>query len=385
MNDKDNETDEFQDIRPYTNEEFPVISKRMANNKYLQEFLRGLKWPQCPKAFEPAAEKLISYYVRRELGKIKTIEEFQREVVVGKLLKWIVEKTTVGVNSSGIENLDKDKSYMFISNHRDIVLDSALINYFLVRQGFDSTQIAFGDNLLINDFVSDLIRINKSFIVKRDLPLREQIQASIKLSKYINYTLEKGESIWIAQKEGRSKDGSDLTNPAIIKMIFLSQRKSGVEFSDFINKCRIIPVSISYELDPCDTLKGWEVHRKETREDFKKTKTMDLLSMWTGMKGAKGHVHIHYGEPLNGKFDNDKDVALALDRAIHRGYKLWSSNYISYDEVNQTGKYADKYTEEERTEFLLRYRKLGKPVLDKVLNMYARPVTNQEEAVFADE
>jgi 1-acyl-sn-glycerol-3-phosphate acyltransferase len=381
-NDKD---DEFQDIRPYTDEHFPVITKRLADNKYLQEFLRGLKWPRCPKFLEPVAEKFVSIYLRRELGKIKSIEEFQKDLIVGKLMQWIVDKTTDGVSCSGLENLDKDKSYLFISNHRDIVLDSALINYFLVHEGFDTTQIAFGDNLLINEFVSDLIRINKSFIVKRNLPLREQIQASITLSRYINHTLEAGDSIWIAQKEGRSKDGTDLTNPAIIKMFFLSQRKSGVEFSDFINKCRIIPVSISYELDPCDTLKGWEVHRKETRENFTKTKTMDLISMWTGMKGAKGNVHINYGQPLDGNYPNDKDVAQALDREIHRGYKLWSSNYISYDEINQTGKYADRYTEEERDSFLNRYRKLGKPVLSKVLNMYARPVSNQEEAVFTDD
>ncbi|MBI9106834.1 MAG: 1-acyl-sn-glycerol-3-phosphate acyltransferase [Spirochaetales bacterium] len=377
--------DEFIDIRPYSDEQFPAIKKRLADNKYLQGFLRGLKWPQCPKLFEPAAEKLIGLYIRRELGKIKTIEEFQKDLIVAKLMQWIVDKTTDGVSSSGLENLDKNMSYLFISNHRDIVLDSALINYFLVHDNFDTTQIAFGDNLLINDFVSDLIRINKSFIVRRNLPLREQIQASITLSKYINHTLETGDSIWIAQKEGRSKDGADLTNPAIIKMFYLSQRKSGVDFSNFINKCRIVPVSISYELDPCDTLKGWEVHRMETREAFLKTKTMDLISMWTGMKGAKGHVHIHYGKPLEGTFLNDKEVALALDREIHRGYKLWSSNYISYDEINQTGKYADRYSEEERTDFLSRYRKLGEPVLQKVLSMYARPVTNQEEAVFTNE
>lgn len=381
-----NNDDEFQDIRPYNDEQFPVIAKRLSNNKYLQGFLRGIKWPQCPGFLEPVAEKLVSMYVRRVLGKITTIEQFQKELIVGKMMHWIADKTTDGVGSSGLDRLDKDESYLFISNHRDIVLDSAFINYHLVNAGFDTTQIAFGDNLLINEFVSDLIRINKSFIVKRNLPLREQIQASITLSKYINHTLEvTKDSIWIAQKEGRSKDGTDLTNPAIIKMFYLSQRKSGVDFSDFINKCRIIPVSISYELDPCDTLKGWEVHRKETREDFKKTKTMDLVSMWTGMKGAKGKVHIHYGQTLSGTFSDDKDVARVLDREIHRGYKLWPSNYISYDELNQTGKYADRYTEAERTDFLSRYRKLEKPVLNHVLNMYARPVSNQEEAVFTNE
>ena len=376
---------EFDDIRPYNDDEYHAVTRRLSHNKYLQDFLRNLKWPNAPKILHPAAGWLVGLFVRRELGKVDRIADFQKDLVVGRLVQWIVDKTTDGVSCSGLENLEKDQSYLYISNHRDIVLDASLINYFLVHADFATTQIAFGDNLLINEFVSDLIRINKSFIVKRNLPPREQLKASITLSKYINYTLETGDSIWIAQKEGRSKDGSDQTNPAVIKMFYLSQRKSGVEFSDFINKCRIVPVSISYELDPCDTLKGWEIHRKETRDVGEKTKTMDLVSMWTGMKGAKGRVHINYGRPLSGDFENDKDVALALDREIHRGYKLWPSNYISYDEINKTGKYADRYTEKERQDFLNRYRKLGSPVLQKVLSMYARPVTNQEEAVFTEE
>ncbi|MDC7126340.1 MAG: 1-acyl-sn-glycerol-3-phosphate acyltransferase [Spirochaetales bacterium] len=378
----DNDLNEFEDIRPYNDEEFPEIIKRLSRNKYLKDFIVNLKWPNSPNLCRRPAGKLVEFMIRKELGHYKTIAEFQEKFSIGRLVKWIVDKTTNGISSSGIDKLEKGTSYLFISNHRDIVLDSALINNFLVHEGFPTTHIAFGDNLLINDFIGDLIRINKSFIVKRNLPPREQIAASIKLSKYINKTLENGETIWIAQKEGRSKDGADQTNPAVIKMFYLSQRKSGVEFSDFIKKCRIIPVSISYELDPCDTLKGWEVHRKETRENVEKTKTLDLISIWTGMKGFKGRVHIDFGDQLSGNYANDKDVARALDRAIHRGYKLWPSNYISYDELNSTGKYADRYTEQEREEFLGRFRKLEEPVLKKVLSMYARPVSNQEEAVF---
>ena len=375
---------EFDDIRPYTDEEYPEITRRLSKNKYLKSFLRTLKWPNCPPFLEAPAGKLVELFVRREMGKVDTIFDFQKDLVINRLVQWVVDQTTMGVTFSGIENMKHEESYMYISNHRDIVLDAALINYIIVKENFGTTQIAFGDNLLINEFVSDLIRINKSFIVKRNLPLREQLKASITLSKYINYTLENGESIWIAQREGRSKDGTDQTNPAVIKMLYLSQRKSGVDFSDFINKCRLVPVSISYELDPCDTLKGWEIHRKETRSVFEKTKTMDLVSMWTGMRGFKGRVHIHFGKPLNGSFSDDKDVALTLDREIHRGYKLWPSNYISYDEINKSGKYAERYTEKEREDFLTRYKRLGTPVLEKVLKMYSRPVHNQEEAVFAD-
>ncbi|MDC7225507.1 MAG: 1-acyl-sn-glycerol-3-phosphate acyltransferase [Spirochaetales bacterium] len=374
---------EFDDIRPYNDKEFFKVTRRLSNNKYLKSFISNLRWPNCPKFLMPLAELSVRLYFRREIRKVDNIQDFQRELIIGRLLQWVVDKTTSGLTSSGLEELDMSKSYLFVSNHRDIVLDASFINYFISHEGYDTTQIAFGDNLLINEFVSDLIRINRSFIVKRNLPPREQIKASITLSKYINYTLENGESIWIAQKEGRSKDGSDQTNPAVIKMFFLSQRKRGVDFSDFINKCRIIPVSLSYELDPCDTLKGWEMYRKETRDVGEKTQTMDLVSMWAGMKGAKGRVHVHFGQPLQGKFENDKDVALALDREIHRGYKLWPSNYISYDELHKSGKYADRYSEEERQEFLSRFKHLGEPVIHKVLSMYARPVLNQEEAVFS--
>ena len=252
----DEDLSEFNDIRPYNDDEFHKVAHRLSRNKYLRDFIRGLKWPNCSKALQPAAEFLIGLYIRHEIRKYDNIASFQKDLIIARLLQWVVDKTTTAMSSSGLDELDMNQSYLFISNHRDIVLDAAFINYFISHAGYNTTQIAFGDNLLINEFVSDLIRINRSFIVKRNLPPREQLKASITLSKYINYTLESGEYIWIAQKEGRSKDGSDQTNPAVIKMIYLSKRKSGLEFSDFINKCRIVPVSISYELDPCDTPKG---------------------------------------------------------------------------------------------------------------------------------
>ncbi|HAK46963.1 MAG TPA: acyltransferase [Spirochaeta sp.] len=380
------ELKEFEDIRPYNDDEYKLVTKRLSNNKYLQSFIRTLRWPNCPKILIPPAEILIGQFVRKQIRQNDTIAEFQRDLIINRLVQWVVDKTTDGVSCTGLDELDmENESYLFISNHRDIVLDAGFINYFMIKYGYPTTQIAFGDNLLINEFVGDLIRINRSFIVKRDLPPREQIKASITLSKYINHVIDLGECIWIAQKEGRSKDGADQTNPAVIKMIYLSQRKSELAFSDFINKCRIVPVSISYELDPCDTLKGWEMYRRETRDVGAKTQTMDLVSMWAGMKGQKGRVNVNFGKPLTGTFENDKDVAKVLDHEIHRGYKLWPSNYISFDEINKSEKYKDRYSEEERQEFLSRYHKLGEPVMQKVLGAYARPVLNQEEAVFTDD
>ncbi len=371
-------TDEFDDIRPFNESEFPEVLKRLAKNDYLITLLRTLRWPNLAPFLKKPANFLTGRFIRHRLRHIKTIDQFQREIIIGQLIAWVIEKTTSGISVSGLENLDKDKSYIFIGNHRDIVLDVCFLNHFLVQAGFGITQIAIGDNLLINEFVSDLMRANKSFIVKRNLPPGEQIRASIQLSKYIHKTLAGGESIWIAQREGRAKDGQDLTNPAVIKMLYLAKRKSRRDFSAFIHECNIVPVVISYELDPCDTIKGWELHHVQTRGYHKKGKYEDLLSILAGIKGKKGRVHVAFGEPLYGTYANDRDVAMVIDKWMKTHYRIWPSNYIAYDEIHGKGTYRDKYTEEERREFLSRFSRQFEHVRRVVLQVYARAVENYE-------
>ena len=213
----------------------------------------------------------MARYLGRQFRQIKTREQLQKEFLIKKIVRKVITETSDGLSYSGVENLKKDAAYLYVSNHRDIILDVAFLNCVIAEIGFATTEIAIGNNLLTNQLVEDLIRINRSFVVKRNLPLREQIEASKTLSKYINHSLGSGNSIWIAQREGRAKDGLDATNPAIIKMIHLSQRRKGIEFSDYINQLNLVPVAISYELDPLDCLKGWELHHCATRGEHKKT------------------------------------------------------------------------------------------------------------------
>ncbi len=370
-------SDEFDDIRPYNDAELPSVLDRISRNKWLVSGARTILWPHCPKILHPFIDPIVKANVRKRLLSMKTVDEFQRKLIVGQILQKIVEKTTEGLSTSGTDHLRRDQSYIYISNHRDITLDSALINYLLSHADLNIAEIAFGDNLLVNEFVSDLIRVNKGIIVRRNLPPREQIKAWYQLSRYIWQTTQAGNSVWIAQREGRAKDGNDETNPAIVKMLYLSQREKGVSFADFMRQANIVPVSISYELDPCDRMKAWELYRKKKRGFHKKRKNEDLISMFAGLTGFKGRVHIAFAEPLRGEFADEKEVALAIDRDIIRLYRQWPSNYIAYDAVNQTTRFRDKYSVKEMMRFARRFRGLSDPVKALAFNIYANSVKKQ--------
>jgi glycerol-3-phosphate O-acyltransferase len=257
------------------------------------------------------------------------------------------------------------------------VLDPALLNYVLAKNGFPIAQIAFGDNLLVNDVVGDLIRLNRSFIVKRNLPPRQQFEESLRLSRYIQHVLEKGESVWIAQRSGRSKDGIDTTNPAVLKMLHFAKRKEKMSFADFVNSVNIVPVSISYEYDPCDRIKAWEVYRKRTRGTHNKRRYEDLVSMLAGLKGFKGRVHYRFSEPIRGNFADEKELAHEIDTRIQAGYNLWATNFIAYDVVHHTDLFEQSYSQFEKQRFFLRFRRLTDKVKQVLLESYANPVVNK--------
>jgi len=372
--------EKFSDIRPYLDEEVPEVMMRFAGSPLLISFIRETSWPSCPSFLTGLFDRFIKQMLKYKLKKISTIDEFQQRIIADVLLRRVLENSTDGLTSSGIEKLHHDKSYIFVSNHRDIVLDSAFLNYQLHVHGHKVPFIAFGDNLLINSFVSDLIRINRAFIVKRDLPPRAQFKELVHLSEYVNHLRTNGNHFWIAQKEGRAKDGIDSTNPAIIKMLYLSERKKQPVFSTFINSCNIVPVALSYEKDPCDRIKGWELYRKDKRGEHKKKKNEDFLSMAAGILGDKGKVHIAVGQPLTGEYLDDVDVAQAIDSAVHQLYHLWPSNFIAYDEVFQTEKYSSRYTQDEKEQFISRYRNINQKVRPIVLKIYANPVVSFEES-----
>ncbi len=248
----------------------------------------------------------------------------------------------------------------------------------LYDYGFNFPQIAFGDNLMINDIITDIIRANNGIIVKRNLPMREQIRESLKLSTYMCSVIDNGSSIWIAQREGRAKDGKDDTNPAVLKMIYLSKRKE-LSFSEFLGKYKIVPVSISYEYDPLDRAKSWSVYRERIHGFHVKRKYEDLIHMASGLKGYKGRVNLVFNKPLEGAFENETAAAKSMDELIHKSYKLWKTNYIAYDLLNKSTKYDSKYTNKDVSSFLKRYKRLSLDVREIVFESYANPVVNYEK------
>ena len=237
-------------------------------------------------------------------------------------------------------------------------------------------EMAVGDNLMVNQMVEDLFRMNGGIIIKRNLPMREKYLESIRISEYFVETVsEENKSIWVAQKSGRSKDGKDLTQSAIIKMLYLSKKREGYSFSELMKKCNIVPVAISYQYDPNDINKGREEVTKEHNDGkYEKKKYEDLISMVKGLRCQKGNVHVSIGDPLDGEYNSPEEVAEAIDRQIHLNYHLFDTNYLSYDVLEGGERFKDFYSSLDKDEFLSRFSHLSEDVRSFVLNTYANPV-----------
>jgi len=374
----------FDDIRPYNDDEYKDVVKRLVNEPVFVQAIQYF-FPKFTK--EELETELLSYL---------KINEFQSNFFC-RLLAKVEEFSMDKLSIEGLENVNDNISRLYISNHRDIVLDSALINYGLNANNLSTSEIAIGSNLLGLPWVKDLVRLNKSFIVKRNIPKQDMLNASIQLSSYIQYALhDKKQSVWIAQREGRSKDGNDKTNPGLLKMFTLSSDENLV---DFFIKMNITPVSISYEYDPCDVLKIPELIAKSKGETYVKKEGEDNLHMITGIKGYKGNTKIVFANTISDKIAALKDVknrnellkniANIIDEEIYVNYHLWPTNYIAYDLLNNSNKYNKKYTEIEKDKFL----KYVKDRLEKTqlsdnneakkifLEMYANPVINKYKEI----
>ena len=374
--------DEFADIRPYEGKDFTDALNRLMNNNELVRAFRKQVVPNLPQCLEKFVDNLSHAYLKFFLGKVKTPDELHARIHE-RLINYVIKNTMTGFTSTGSEKLEEGKHYLYISNHRDIAMDPVVIDYMLLRRGFPSFQVAFGDNLLKNSVVSDAIRINKAFIVQRGLDPKEQLTSSMLLSKYIRNTIYEKDSVWIAQREGRAKDGDDKTNPAIIKMFSLCNRRSGKTFTEYINSLNIIPVAVSYEFDPCDRLKARETLRRMEKalknETYKKHKNEDMISIIMGIKNKKGRVNVAFGEPLyRDEWKNAKEVAEAIDEFILTHYKLWPCNYLAYDLMNNTDKYIKYYNKEYKDKFMSRFRRIPRAALPIALSAYAKPVENAE-------
>ena len=362
----------YRDIAPYWGKDFEDAKERLLENReYLASFLSLL-------GGNDDSDRTKAYLdgVFAGIARSKTYPDFHKMVTAGVLIPTVIGRTMTSFTTSGAENLDPDKGYLFISNHRDIIMDCALLDYALLLADKPLCEMAFGDNLILNQFVEDLFRMNGGVIVKRELPMKEKYLESKRLSQYfVELITEARRSIWVAQKSGRSKDGVDETHPSIIKMLYLSKRGTGTDFSDFINKMNIVPISISYEYDPNDINKGREeVIRLHHDGAYEKKKYEDLISMCKGMKCQKGRVHLSVGTPLSGHFETPEDVAQAVDHQIHLNYRLWDTNMFAYDYLEGTDKYKRELEGFDGKAFLSRYAHLSPELRTFVLNSYANPV-----------
>lgn len=310
---------------------------------------------------DPGFQHAVSYIIpdvnwddfSSEMSKYNTKEEFQTNIIY-QVMCVLANRVTSGLDGEGWENIDKSVEHLFLSNHRDIVLDAGFMNILRHKYGFRTTEIAIGDNLLIHKWIDTLVRLNKSFIVRRGVSGRQILLNSKHLSDYIHYVItQKAESIWMAQREGRAKDSDDLTQDSLIKMIAMSPENGNI--IDNLKELNIIPLSISYEYDPCDYLKAKEFQLKRDNPDYKKTQRDDLLNMEMGILGFKGRVIFKFGKCINPELDKIKEiepdkrhqvdmVARAIDKNIHFNYEIFPCNYIAYDLLHESSRFANKYT-----------------------------------------
>ena len=374
----------FDAIRPFEPEELPEVFERLLGNA---QFAQVVAYVFKDVPFDMLAQKMRA---------CKTNLEFQVAFCY-PFIKGLLQKASLGCDMN-VDAIDMEKRYTFVSNHRDIVLDSALLDVLLVDAGCKTTcEIAIGDNLLSLPWVKDLVRINKSFIVERSVSLRQMLLSSKRLSDYMHLVIaQKHDNVWIAQREGRAKDSNDRTQESIIKMMVMGGEGSLVER---LKGLHIVPLAISYEYDPCDFLKAQEFQLKRDIADWKKGPMDDVVSMQMGIMGYKGHIHYDAApcidawldtlDPDIPKADFFKAVATHIDEEVFRRYRLYPSNYVALDELEGTTAHADRYTAEQKAQFdgyiAQQMAKIQLPDKDeaflreRLLTMYANPARNQEQ------
>ncbi len=375
--------EEFKDIRPYEPEEMRQAFDDLLGDRQFNAIMKGFV-PWLPKSVRNAMLRLA-------FKGVKTPLDFQMRFMK-PVVKYIIRKHTDGCSFDDTALRNFEQRYTFVSNHRDIVLDSAFLDVMLVEAGYPTTvEIGIGDNLLIYPWIKRLVRMNKAFTVRRGLSLRETLAASQLMSRYIHFAVtQKKENIWIAQREGRAKDSNDRTQDAVLKMLAMGGG---------LKELNIVPLTISYEFDPCDYLKAQEFQQKRDNPSFKKSRQDDLDNMKTGILGYKGRVAYRAAAPINTWIEELKDVpktefykavAERMDREIHRGYTLFPCNYIALDELNGNSDSASHYTDADKQRFE-RYlsgqiAKINIPNKDeaflreRILTMYANPVINKRAA-----
>ncbi|RNC64385.1 acyltransferase [Proteiniphilum sp. X52] len=375
----------FNDISPIPDSKVPETIERLMANSYFR------------RAAEPFVKPLPWEEFTAIMGQCRTKNDFQRHVIY-PAMKQLIAKTTAEMRGAGWENIPEGTGNLFISNHRDIVLDAAFLNILMIDQDKPTTEIAIGDNLLIYPWIEELVRLNKSFTVKRSVSVRQKLEVSKHLSEYIHDTVNRrAQPAWIAQCEGRAKDSNDKTQVSLLKMLTLHDSTNPARA---LQDLHIIPLSISYELDPCDYLKAKEFQLKRDNPDYKKTEADDIENMYTGIMGFKGRVAFRFGTCIDravgdipetvGRNELLEKAASLIDREIYRNYTFFPFNYVAYDLMTGTGRFSSEYTDEDLSNFNTYLQKqidkINIPNRDddflreKIIGMYGNTVKNNQLA-----
>lgn len=368
----------FNEIRPYYDSEVNGVLKASLQHPMMKAMM-GFTFPDMDESVW-----------QEQLSRTHSIRDFQINFVYKSIQK-VLENTSEGFTTAGFENLEPNTSYLFISNHRDIILDTSLLNVSLHDHGMVMTASAIGDNLVQKDFLSKLSKLNRNFLVKRGVSPRELLQSSKLLSEYILQMLSKeNRSVWVAQREGRTKDGNDATHPGVLKMIAMANNTDSV--TDYFKNLKVVPVSISYEYDPTDALKMPQLLAQSNDQTYIKEKNEDFINLISGITGQKKRIHLHVAKPLNEELDaiaalesnpnkQIQNIAQVLDDAILQNYKLWPTNYIAYDILHKTERFKTEYTVQEKQLFVrrleLRIDMDNAEMQNGILAMYANPVVNK--------
>lgn len=371
----------IEEMGPYQDDQVEAAVRRILYTDHFKEIIKYLYKDQ-------SLDEVI-----KKFEQVKTVNEFQT-LLASHAVREILKHTSDGFTFSGTEALSPDSSYLFIANHRDIVLDSAIMEVALVDSGHETSQITFGSNLMSSDFLVDLGKLNKMFTFYRGGTKLQMYKNALLHSEYIRYTItKKRESVWIAQRDGRTKDGDDKTQSALIKMLAMGRK----DFLPTLKELNIVPVSISYEYEPCDAAKVQERYISK-REVYKKQPGEDLNSILHGIKEYKGYVHLAFGAPLNNTLEELTNIDVPvndlidmvvdeLDNQIHKNFALWPGNYVAYDFFKKTSKYSEsKYTQEQKVKFFDYVKSKvdslkgdNNELMKMFVKMYAMPVINKRK------
>lgn len=381
----------FDNIRPYNDDEVVAVLQRLSTDPDFLNVILRYRYPALANSLGWLLRPLVAWRLRKEIAGISNIADLQARVA--PYVEHSVRKATDGISFTGIDNLDPDGVHLYLANHRDIVMDPAYVNYALYQAGIATPRLAIGDNLLQKPFISDLMRLNKSFIVPRSVTgRREKLEAFQQLSSYINHSmLNEHSSVWIAQAEGRAKDGDDRTDSAILKMLHMSQRQ--LDFVPAIARLNLTPVAISYEYDPCDLDKARELYILATTGSYEKQPGEDDASIAKGITGYKGRVHVHFDAPLTSGFADARELATRVDHLIWQDYRLFPVNYLAWHQWNKRDTslsvpavedvFSAAEVESARTFWLQRLQQCPAEHQPYLVMQYANPLQNQYRSLAA--